>query len=228
VSDDRPLTMTPTHGLSAGIPPAPVDSVDVSSTALVLPSPSNLGQRIREDDDRPLPKRWNRANKMGGRRIKPPKDSKVYKAAIATIALRAQGCSYKEIAEHLSLSENTIKVYLKRAHARGWINLRSFDDPDDRLEHVIKDKVTRNLDALIDETTDEGVMTDRAADVTLKVAAGTGLLKTHQVVKGEGQGPVGVALKIDVVMPPNVSTSPARDSAIGGTPVIDAPVIVKE
>lgn len=168
-------------------------------------------------------------------RVKAPKDSKVYKVAIATIALKAQGLKYAEISEQLGVPVETIKTYIKRANNKGWLNLNSFDDPEDRIEHVLKHKVVKNLNELIDERVadptdpmkERSILSSRAMDVSLEVAKGTGLLKQHQVVKNDGPPAVGFALKVQVEFPPAaaMSAAPIRAGHIGGTPAINAEVI---
>lgn len=145
-----------------------------------------------------------------------PGESKIYKVAIATIALRAQGVKTKAIAEQLGYPVETIRQYLYRAFKKGWINLQSFDDPEDQLDYVLKSKVTRNVAEFLDE---------RDKDVTLEAAKGLGLFKSHQVVKGETTSSIGMSLRVQVEMPPS-TTSPItiRPGTIGGANALDIPV----
>lgn len=177
----------------------------------------------------------NKIKKPRPYRVKAPKDSKIYKAVLAIIALKAQGMKTNDIAEQLALSPHTVKVYLKRSIAKGWVNLHSFDDPEDRIEHVLKHKVVENLNTVLDEhdtvveadgtETILARLSNRAVDVSIEVAKGTGLLKQHQVVKTDAQSSVGIALKVKVEMPP-ASTAPAiREGSIGGTPSFDAEIV---
>lgn len=157
---------------------------------------------------------------------KPPKDSRVYKAVMAYIALKAQGVRLAEIAEMLHLSKDTVSTYVKRANKKGWINLDNFDDPEDQLEIVLKSKAVRNINTFLDETDDEtGKPTAACREVTLEVAKGTGMLKAHQVVKSDGGTNVGVALKVTVEMPPSGTTPQIRAGSIGGQPAFDAEII---
>jgi predicted transcriptional regulator len=175
-------------------------------------------------------------NKRAKRRkrctAKLPSQSRVYKIALATIALKAQGLSYEDIAEQLGTTKNVVITYLKRANSRGWLNIDSFDDPVDKLEIVLKDKVVKNLNKVLDETNEEAAaptaLSHRAVDASLEIAKGTGLLKQHQVVKSDQVASLGVALKVQVEMAPGqtVTQIPAdRQHAIGGRPAIDAEII---
>lgn len=172
---------------------------------------------------------WNR-KRGGGRRVKPPKDSKVYKASLSIVALRAQGQQYAEIAETLGYTKNTVITYLKRASRMGWLNIENFDDPDDQLEHILKTKVVKNLNSILNETVGDddspNAPSNRAFSASLEIAKGTGLLKQHQVVKNDSHTSLGVALRVQVEMPPPGKTTltiPA--GSIGGTPAYDAEIV---
>lgn len=163
------------------------------------------------------------------RRIKAPRDSKVYKVALAYIALKAQGVKLAEIAETLHLTKNTVATYIKRANRKGWLNFDSFEDPDDQLEIVLKSKAVRNINTILDETTElDGSPTARAGDAAFEVAKGTGLLKQHQVVKSDNVAAIGVSLKVQVEMPSGANTPIVRAGSIGGQPAFDAEVIEGE
>lgn len=150
-------------------------------------------------------------------RVKPPKDSKMYKVALAVVALRATGAKMAAISETLGYSEDCLRQYLSHAYKRGWINVQSFDDPNDQLEFVLKNKVVRNINQFLDEN-------DKA--VTVEAAKGLGLFKAHQVVKGEGVANLGLALSVKVEMPPSPAGScvTIRPGTIGGALATDIPV----
>ncbi len=151
-------------------------------------------------------------------RVKPPKDSKVYKTVLAVIAMRAQGAKMEEISQTLGHSKDTLRQYVSRANKRGWITIQDLDDPDDQLEYVLKNKVTRNLSEYLE---------NRDKDVTIEAAKGLGLFKTHQVVKGETNAQIGMALRVQVEMPPMASgQSPVtiRPGTIGGARGKDIPI----
>lgn len=160
------------------------------------------------------------------RRVRPPKESKVYKVAVAVIAMRAQGVLPKAIADQLGYSEETIRKYLYRAYQRGWIASTDLDEPEDRLE-LIKSAVVGNVETTLKERTENGALTKSAKEMTVEAAKGLGLFKTHQVVKGDVGGAIGVALRVDVVMPPNArqqSQISIRPGTVGGAAGLDIPI----
>jgi predicted transcriptional regulator len=163
---------------------------------------------------------------------KPPKDSKVRKAVMVYLALRAQGFKMDEIAEHLGLTKNTIRTYVFRANQAGWINIASFSDPEDQLEHVLKSKAVRNINAVLDEevTDDSGekALSDRAVDMTKELAKGTGLFKQHQVTKSDAAPSLGVALKVQIEMPPAGTTPQIAIGSLGGQPAFPGEIIDAE
>lgn len=151
-------------------------------------------------------------------RVKAPKDSKVYKVVLAVIALRAQGVKAKAIAETLGYSEDTLRQYVSKAYKKGWINIGSFHEVDDQLEYILKHKVVRNVNEFLD---------DRDKDVTLEAAKGLGMFK--QAVKSEGAAvaPLGMALQVNVTVPPEAKTQTkiaVRAGTIGGAAGTDIPI----
>lgn len=173
------------------------------------------------------------------RRHKPPKDSRIYKAVMGVIALKAQGHKQKDIAAMMGLAETTVKQYVYTANKKGWININTFSDPDDQLDIVLKSKAVRNINLVLDEKLtqvdeDTGetchIPSDRAVDMTKEVAKGTGLLKTHTVDKGSVVAPVAMALSVRVEIPqlPSNSTQTlpeVRQGSVGGVPSFDAEII---
>jgi hypothetical protein len=152
------------------------------------------------------------------RRHKAPKDSKVYKVAIAYIALKAQGLQLTAISEQLGVPKTTIQTYVKRAHRFGWLRPKDLD-VEDQFEISIPEKVARNVNEFLDE---------RDKDITVEAAKGIGLFKNHQAVKVDGQVGVGFALKVQVELPAGIeSRSPItiRPGSVGGTPAIDAEIL---
>lgn len=137
---------------------------------------------------------------------------------MAVLAMRAQGMAAKAIAEQLGYSEDTLRQYVSRANRKGWIDISAFDNVDDQLEHVIKAKVVKNVNAFLDR---------EDKDVTLEAAKGLGMFKTHQVVKGDQVAQVGFALRVQVEMPPNPSGNKPvvsiRPGTIAGSTALDVP-----
>jgi predicted transcriptional regulator len=167
---------------------------------------------------------------------KPPKDSKVRKVAFAYRNARAAGLSTQEIADAMGLKPTTVQSYVKIAARKGWFDKDAFADPSERLEEIISHQVVDNIEKVLTEkeqitiketgeTIDTDRLSDRAVKMTNDVAHGIGLLKTHQVSKTEGSTNVGVALKVDVVMPPSNAVLTIRPGSAGGTPAFDAEII---
>ena len=164
--------------------------------------------------------------------LKPPKDSKIRKTALSAIALRAQGLKWREVGDTLGRSEETILGYLRYSVKRGWINISCFNDPSDQIEHVLRSSVVKNLHSVLNETQesrdDPGQPSSRAFEASLEIAKGTGLLKTHQVVKTDVQASLGVVMAIKVEMPPQAEIEKSlikiRPGTVSGTPSIDVPI----
>lgn len=166
------------------------------------------------------------------KRVKAPKDSKIYKAVLAYIALKAQGLKGPDIAEQLGLEASTMKQYVYYANKKGWLNIETFADPEDRVDIVLKSKAVQNINVLLGETVTgedgETRLSPRAGEVTLEVAKGTGLLKNHQVVKSDSTSQSSMTLRVQVETPV-VGGQPlvqqVRPGSIGGMPVYDAEIL---
>lgn len=194
--------------------PQPADGVDQRLTVESSPLPSQPGRGAAIIKRRPA-------------RVKPPKDSKIYKVVLAVVAMRAQGVKAKEISDQLGYSEDTLRQYVSRAYKKGWITIQSFTDVDDKLEYVLKHKIVENVHAALGERTEDGDLTSGAREMTLEAAKGLGMFKTHQVVKGDVSANIGVALRVQVEMPPVTSASQIvsiRPGTAGGQHAIDIPV----
>lgn len=156
------------------------------------------------------------ARKERRRRAVPPKESKVRNTVFAAVALKAEGWKNEEVAEKLGITKNTLKTYMYRAHCNGWLNIAAFEDPDDKLEIVLKSKTIRNIDEFLE---------NRDKEVTLETAKGIGLFKSHQSIKNDAVAPIGIALSVNVEMPPSGTAPVARIGSIGGAPYFDAEVV---
>jgi predicted transcriptional regulator len=181
--------------------------------------------------------------KRKARKIKAPKDSKIYKAVLAVLALQAQGHKRKEIADALGLTDHTVRQYLYTANKRGWLNHNSFIDPEDQLDIVLRSKAVRNINTVLDEQEEivvdketgekelTGRLSDRAVDMTKEVAKGLGMLKSHSVEKGITAPPVAMALRVQVEIPQLPANSDhktlplPREGSVGGVPVFDAEIV---
>jgi hypothetical protein len=153
---------------------------------------------------------------------KPPKDSKVYKVAMGCVALRAQGMRGQEVADALGVKYDTMRTYLKRATAKGWLNINSFGDTEDKVEYVLADKAIRNANDLLDS---EDVHVRK--EMTIETLKGTGVFKSHQAVKVENNSTVGLALKVLVEMPVFPAGQPqlmtVRPGSTGGAHGVSIP-----
>ena len=147
-----------------------------------------------------------------------PRDQRMHKACLGIIALKAQGMTHEEIGDILGYPKQTIDTYLKRGMKRGWLNINSFDDPNDQLEYALKSKTVRNVNEFLDE---------RDKKVTVATAKGIGLFKQHAVVQSDQKTSVGMALKVEVTLPPGAaqqSTIAIRPGTIGGGRGADIPI----
>jgi DNA-directed RNA polymerase specialized sigma subunit, sigma24 homolog len=168
----------------------------------------------------------NPQKKMRIHKPKAPKDSKIHKAVMVVIALRAQGKGYPEVAELTGLTVNTLRTYMHRAHKAGWLNFDSLPTQEDQIDVVLKSKTVRNIDSLLDSPDPE-----IRKDVTMETAKGLGLFKSHQIVKGDSGPPVMMALSVKVEMPPVAvkGTAPMpqielRAGTFGGSPSRGIPI----
>jgi len=152
------------------------------------------------------------------RHLKPPKDSRVYKVAMAYLALKAQGLKLQAISDTINVPKDTIQTYMKRAHAKGWLNPTKLD-VEDQIELTIPERVVRNVNEFLDS---------RDKDVTIEAAKGVGIFKNHAAVKVDGQVGVGFALRVQVDLPQGIAAlSPIqiRPGSVGGTPAIEAEIV---
>lgn len=142
----------------------------------------------------------------------------MYQVAMAYIALKARGMKLQGISDTLQIPKDTIKTYVARAHKAGWLEPRDLD-VDDQQEITLPELVTRNVVELLQ---------GRDKDTTLEAAKGIGVFKSHQAVKMEGQVGVGLALRVEVSLPPGLAErSPIqiRSGSLGGTPAVDGEII---
>jgi transposase len=104
------------------------------------------------------------------------------------LALKANQPSLKnkEIAEMLGISPITLQQYIGQGRKAGWLQ---FDDPLDKVEHLIIPKTVDNLMEFLNQ---------KDKTVTLETAKGT-IFKQYQASKGIQEGGQQVlALKIEM------------------------------
>lgn len=156
-------------------------------------------------------------SKKRTRTPKPPKDSKIYKVAMAVVALRAQGLQGQDVADQLGIPYNTMKTYLRRAVDRGWLTMGNFSSAEDKVELVLVDKAIRNASEMLD---------NRDKDMTIETLKGTGVFKQHQAVKVDNSTNIGLALKVQVEFPPlpNGVLQTVHPGSIGGARAAEIPI----
>ena len=133
------------------------------------------------------------------------------------VLLKMQGKTNKEIAVDLGICDATLRSILREAHREGWI---VFDDPKDKLEHVIAPKAVSTIDYFLDKKTEHPAL---AARVAIETAKGIGLFQSHQAIKVENDQPQAIlALNIDVSG--NISRS-MGGLIIGKPKILDGEII---
>ena len=224
------------------LPPAPVivDAEIVSDEE----APSIPEQRVRaapprNSDVRAIPdhnglthypQMVKNAERIAARKKKrmartPILDKRLRKWTALIVALRINGKTNPEIAEELGLSLNTIKSYIRRAMDKGYLKAADMSDPDDRLDHVIIPQVLNNVEELLYARDALGLP---LRDVTIEAAKGTGVFKNHSVNKATTAPPTMMALKVEVVMPPNSGTPVPNSGTMGGSPLVDVSKLEKD
>lgn len=162
------------------------------------------------------------------RHLKPPKDTKVYKIAMAYVGLKAQGLKLQEISDTIGVPKDTITTYVKRANKHGWLK-RELLGVEDQIELSLPEQIVGNVAAVLSERDGTTLtLTPAAREMTIAAAKGFGIFKNHEAVKVDGVIGVGFALKVQVELPQGISTlSPIqiRPGSVGGTPAIDAEIM---
>lgn len=230
-STDSPAVATPTRDLAGGsnllpssVPIVSAPDTGTLSTPVIHPHALTDGRNRGKTVNVPATA-TRKAHTRRPRTPKPPKESKIYKMAVASMALRYQGVKWTEISEQLGVAQSALEQYIKIARKRGWLADVQFVDPDDAIEYTIKDRVVNNLRTVLDERTEDGALTSRAVDVTVEAAKGVGMFKQHQAMKVDSTQQIGVALKVQVIDAPQQAPIQIREGSIGGTPAIEAEIV---
>jgi predicted transcriptional regulator len=131
--------------------------------------------------------------------------SKIKTAVAQYVHYRARGIeSKKEIAERMGLSYKTLQLYVSQACKAGWL---TFTDPMERIENEIIPRTLDNITHFLDAKSEK---------MTIEAAKGTGLFKSYQSVKVDGDMPQTVlALRIETADP---SKTTVLSGKIVGTP----------
>lgn len=159
-------------------------------------------------------------------RFKPIPERRFYKVAMAVIALRAQGRTYEECGEVLQLAVPYLRSCLYKATESSKIDFGDMTLPEDRLDIILRSKAVRNVNLLLDDK--DSCAGDK--ETTLEVMKGLGMLKTHQVVKGDAGNPMAIGLSVQIQMPPEAKSDALaiRDGSVGGQPFYDAETVGDE
>lgn len=185
-------------GLSAPTPPIPpVTQVETRLASTIAPTPAQpLSKGIE---------RWRRAH-----------DSKSRKKVAKILTLKMAGYKTAAIAERLKTTPENIRHYMYLAGKNGWIASSGVDlvDPQETLAFETSHKAVRNINA----TLDGKVLHTQQHEMTIEVAKGLGLFKTHQVVKNEGQAqaPILQMRIVNVQMVPGQDALSLPEDTVGG------------
>lgn len=206
-AEGRPQTAP--EGFRQG-PAAPETST--SPASLPLPDspcsspPTDLEQRA--EDAMTKPPRWYR-----------PEQGKTRRRVARILFYKLQGKSTDWIAKKLNTTPGTIRHYLYLAGKNGWLRPETdgleLVEPGETLAFSTAHKVVRNIETALDGHD----LSEQQQQMTIEVAKGIGLFKSHQVVKGEQQQTmVVVGLKLE--QPPIQQGIDALPPAsAGGAPI---------
>lgn len=206
----------PRHSPALDLPSGEPASVD-PDPATLPPSQPITGELVCASDELQL--KPDHRKKTDFRRSKYKiKDSKIRRAVLVIMAMRASGHTHQEIADELQYSVKTIASYIRIGYEKGWIEKRDLRHPDDYVDTVIVPKVMRNVEECLDARNQLG-LPDR--DMTIEAAKGTGVFKVHK--SGTDQPIVNqqMALKVQIEMPHGHGQTPGlvpRTGTIGGQP----------
>lgn len=121
-------------------------------------------------------------------------DSKIRDKALQIVALELGGKSRAEIATFLGITEGTLRTYLTKAAANGWID---FDNPKDAIEfRLLPKSVTKLREALDDETRHTTSGMTVAQQTALKLVEGTVFKQFEQAPAAAGATLIGVKIEI--------------------------------
>lgn len=185
-------------GPAAPTPPIPpVTQVESPPAAIIALAPAQALSKGVE--------RWRRAH-----------DSKSRKKVAKILTLKMAGYKTSAIAERLKTTPENIRHYVYIAGKNGWLAGSGVDlvDPAETLAFETSHKVVRN----INRTLDGAVYSPQTHEMTIEVAKGLGLLKTHQVVKNEGQAqaPILQMRIVNVQMVPGQDALSLPEDTVGG------------
>lgn len=149
-----------------------------------------------------------------------PKKGKVRKTVSAIIALKVQGYSTNEIAEHLSLKPASVRQYMWIAGRNGWLNTQ---DPHEKAHSELVHRAVSNLEEWMHARDARTGLPDK--DITLAAASGLGIFGGNAPAQQQEHQATNV-LAIQITMPTGSNLPSMRDGNAGGVGAyIDAEVV---
>lgn len=165
-----------------------------SSILEVLTEPSEDKVELKEQ---PVTRPKTKTYKQDGLEaiyVSRPKNQQYDKAAYDRIAtwvtykIENPDITNAEIAVEMGISRTYLQHLIHRANSEGWLK---YDSPSERLENEIVPKAVDNVAHFIN---------NKDKTMTIEVMKGTGLFRSYQSVKNDGEGNQTVlALKIETV-----------------------------
>lgn len=148
-----------------------------------------------------------------------PEQGKTRRRVARILFYKLQGKGTDWIAKKLNTTPGTIRHYLYLAGKNGWLRADTdgleLMEPGEALAFNTAHKVVKNIDAALDGHD----LSEQQQQMTIEVAKGIGLFKSHQVVKGEQQQTmVVVGLKLE--QPPiQAGIDALPPASVGGAPI---------
>lgn len=124
------------------------------------------------------------------------------------IILKGKGMKNQEIAQQMGIQPATLSTLIRRAKKAGWLVLES---PEERLEYELLPMAVDNISHFL---------SIRDKQVSLEVAKGAGLLKTHQALKVDGDT-ARTNLSLNISITGDANRKPGNVVGTPRLPVID-------
>jgi len=136
------------------------------------------------------------------------REARLRRQLAKAMAMRNAGSTWEDIGARLHRHKDTIRMAIRNAIRRGWIEIATTSTDEDTRDLLLKPKVVRNLNKLLDDE-------DRAA--TLMAAKGLGVFQDYSANKNGQAAPQ--VLQINIAMPTG-PTPRLPPGSCGGTPAI--------
>jgi hypothetical protein len=178
--------------------PTPAPPVAPTSTALVpMPVQAEIALKQRQ-----------RKQKWTGL----PKQGKVRKTVSAILAMKVQGYSTNEIAEHLSLKPASVRQYLWIAGRQGWL---STQDPHEIAHSQLVHRAVSNLDEWLHARDARTGLPDK--EVMLESLKGMGIFG-GSTPQQQNDGAQTNVLAIQITMPHGNNLPQVQEGSVAGVP----------